>query len=76
VTWVMQNLISVRLETLLVSVRLEIVLILTLDRFTVCAEHTIDLEIIMDTPDRTPSDVGHVKSCFSLFGDNVSVSAR
>jgi hypothetical protein len=38
----------------LVSVHLEIVLILTEDRITVCAEHTIGSEIILDTPDGTP----------------------
>jgi hypothetical protein len=36
------------------SIRLEIVLILTQDRCTVCAERTIVLEIILDTPDGTP----------------------
>jgi hypothetical protein len=36
-------------------VRLEIALILTQDRFTVCAEHTIGSEIILDTPDGTPN---------------------
>jgi hypothetical protein len=35
----------------LVSVRLEIVLILTQDRCIVCAERTIGLEIILDAPD-------------------------
>ena len=30
------------------------VLILTQDRCTVCAEHTIGSEIILDTPDGTP----------------------
>jgi hypothetical protein len=38
----------------LISVRLEIVLILTQDRCTVCPEHTIGLEIILHTPDETP----------------------
>ena len=38
----------------LVSVRLEIVLILTQDRCMVCVEHTIGLEIILDAPDGTP----------------------
>ena len=38
----------------LVSVDLEIVLILTQDRCTVCAERTIGLEIILNTPDGTP----------------------
>jgi hypothetical protein len=32
-----------------------IVLILTEDRCTIYAEHTIGLEIILDVPDRTPS---------------------
>ena len=35
-------------------VHLEIVLILTQDRYTVCAEHTIGLEIILEAPDGTP----------------------
>jgi hypothetical protein len=39
------NLVSVRLETVLVSVQ---------DRCKVCAEHTIGSEIIMDPPDGTP----------------------
>jgi hypothetical protein len=38
----------------LVSVRLEIVLILTHDRCTVCAERTKGLEIVLDAPDGTP----------------------
>jgi hypothetical protein len=36
------------------SVRLETVLALTQDRCTVCAEHTTDSEIILDTPNGTP----------------------
>jgi hypothetical protein len=39
---------------MLVLVHLEITLILTKDRCTVCAERTIGLKIILDTPDRTP----------------------
>jgi hypothetical protein len=35
------------------SVRLEIVLILTQDRCTVCAERTIGSEIVLDAPDGT-----------------------
>jgi hypothetical protein len=38
----------------LISVCLEIVLILTQDRCTVCAEHTIGLEIVWDAPNRNP----------------------
>jgi hypothetical protein len=33
---------------------LEIVLILMQDRYTVCAEHSIGLEISLDEPDGTP----------------------
>ena len=35
-------------------VRLEIVLILTQDRCTVCAEDTIGTEIVLDAPDGPP----------------------
>ena len=35
------------------SVRLEMVLVLVQDRCTVCAKHTIGLEIILDAPDGT-----------------------
>jgi hypothetical protein len=43
--WVMWNLVSVYLETILVSVQ---------DGCTVCAKRTIGLEIDLDTPDGTP----------------------
>jgi hypothetical protein len=39
---------------MLVSFHLEIVLILTQDGCTICAERTIGLEIILDAPDVTP----------------------
>jgi len=42
---VMWNLVSVRLDTVLVSVK---------DRCMVCAKHTIGSEIILETPDGTP----------------------
>ena len=42
-----------RLKWTLVSVRLEIVLMLTEDRCTFCAEHTTGSKIILDTPNRT-----------------------
>ena len=42
---VMQNLVSVRLETVLVSVQ---------DRCMVCAKHTIGSEIVLDANDGTP----------------------
>jgi hypothetical protein len=60
----------------LCSVRLEIVLILAQDRCTVCAERTIGSQKVFDAPDGVVSDMGHVESRFSPFGDSVSVSAR
>jgi hypothetical protein len=45
VTWVMWNLVSVHLVTVLVSVQ---------DRCTVYDKHTIGSEIVLDTPDGTP----------------------
>ena len=65
-----------RLKCKLVLACLEIVLVMTQDRCTVCAEFTIGSEIILDAPDGTCSDVGHVESHFDLFGDGVSVAAR
>ena len=38
----------------LILVRLEIVLILTQDRYTGCAERTRSSKIILDAPDGTP----------------------
>ena len=35
-------------------VRLEIVLIFMQDRCTICVEHTIGLETVLDAPDGTP----------------------
>ena len=43
-----------RLKWKLDSVRLERVLILTQDRCTVCAKHTVVSEIVLDKPDGTP----------------------
>ena len=42
--WVMSNLVLICLNVVLVSVQ---------DRCTVCAKHTIGLEIILDAPDGT-----------------------
>ena len=65
-----------RLKWKLDLFHLEIVLILTQDRCMVYAERTICLEVVLDTTDRTPGDVGHVESDFDPFGDSVSVGAR
>jgi hypothetical protein len=43
-----------RLKWKLDSVHLEIVIILTQDRSTVCDEHSTGLEIIFDAPDGIP----------------------
>ena len=43
-----------RLKWMLVSVRLEIVLMLTQVRCTVYAKRTIGPEIVLDAPDGTP----------------------
>jgi hypothetical protein len=59
----------------LVLVRSEIVLILNQDRCTDCAERTISLEIILDGPDLSQGDVGHVESRFGSFGDSVNIGA-
>ena len=65
-----------KLNWKLVLVRLEIVLVLTQDRCTVCAESTIGYEIILAHPMELLGDVGHVESRFSPFGGCVSVAAR
>jgi hypothetical protein len=64
------------LKWMLVLVCLEIVLILTQDRCTVCVEHTIGSKIILDARMDLLSDISHVESHFNPFGDTVSVSAR
>ena len=66
-TWVMWNLTSFHLET---------VLVLEQDRCMVCARRTIASKIFLDAPMELLSDVGHVESCFGPFGDSVSVDAR
>jgi hypothetical protein len=45
VMWVMVNLVSVRLEIMLVSVQ---------DRGMVCAKRTLGLETVLDEADGTP----------------------
>jgi hypothetical protein len=63
----MWNLISDHLEMVLVSVQ---------DRCTVCAERTMSLKIILDTPEEHLGDTGHVESHFDPFGDSVCIGAR
>jgi hypothetical protein len=46
------------------------------DGYTICAERTIVLEIILDTPVELLGDVAHVESYFGPFRYSVSVEAR
>ena len=59
-----------------VLVHLEIVLILTQDRCTVCVECAIGSNIVWTHPMELIVDVGHLESRFFPFGDSVSVGAR
>jgi hypothetical protein len=45
------------------------------DWLVVCVEHTIGLEIVLDTS-RTPSYRGSRGCSFSLFGDSANLDAR
>jgi hypothetical protein len=56
-----------RLKWKLGSIHLEIVLLLVQDWGTVCVERTIGSEIVLEAPDGTHGDVGHVESYFDLF---------
>jgi hypothetical protein len=55
---------------------LEIVLILTQDRCTVCTECTIGSHVILAHPMKLLGDMGHVESYFSPFGDSATAGAR
>ena len=63
----MWNLVSIRLETMLVSLQ---------DRSKVCAKHTMAQKSFWTHPMVLLGDVGHVESSFGVFGDSVSVGAR
>jgi hypothetical protein len=57
----------------LVLVQFEIVLILTQDRYTVCVECAIGLEIILEHPMELLRDVGQVEARSGLFRDSVNL---
>jgi hypothetical protein len=63
-----------KLKWKLILVCMEIVLILTQHRCTVCANHTIVSESFWTHPTELLGVVGHVKSHFGLIGHGVSVS--
>ena len=60
----------------LVLVHLEIVLISTQDRCTVCAKCSTDMEIVLVVLDGFLWDMGQVEAHFSPFGDSVNLDAR
>jgi hypothetical protein len=55
---------------------LEIVLILTQDWCTVCTEHTIGIEIILDALMGLLGDEAQVQARFGLFGDSATLGAK
>jgi hypothetical protein len=55
------------------SVRLEIVLILTQDSCTVCAERTTSSAIVLDAP---KGDEAQVEARFRLLKDSANLHAR
>jgi hypothetical protein len=57
----------------LVSVCLNVVSVSAQDRCTVCAKRTIGVEIILDAPDGTPSDVGQAEAHYDPFGDSFNL---
>ena len=66
-TWVMSNLVLIRLDMVLVSVQ---------DRCRVCAKHTIGLEIVLDAPNGILGDEAQVDTNFGPFGDSANHDSR
>ena len=66
-TWVLWNLVSDRLEIVLVSVQ---------DNCTVCAKRTKGFDIVFNAPMVLLGDEAQVEARFSSFGDVVSAGAR
>ena len=60
----------------LVSVRLEIVLLSVRDRCTVCAKRTIGLDIVFNTSMVLLGDEAQVEAHFSPCGDSGNLDAR
>jgi hypothetical protein len=58
----------------LVSVRLEIVLVFVQDRSMVCAKRTIGLDWMH--PMILLGDAAQVEACFDPFGDSANIEAR
>ena len=66
-TWVMWNLTSFRLETVLVSVQ---------DRCMVCTRRTIGSKIVLDGTDGTTRYKAQVEAHFGPFRDSANLGAR
>ena len=66
-TWVMWNLVSVHLETVLVLVQ---------DTCTVCAKRTISSDFILDAPMVLIGDEAQVEAWFGLLGDSTNLGER
>jgi hypothetical protein len=62
-------------EWRLISIRLQIVLISTQGRSTVCAEYSTGVEIFFAPPDGPPRWRGQIEAHFDLFGDSVNLDA-
>ena len=60
----------------LVSVRLEIVLVSVQDRCTVCAKHTIGLDIVFNAPMVLLGDEAQLEARFSPCGESANLDAR
>ena len=66
-TWVLWNLVSDRLEIVLVSVEA---------RCTVCAKRCIGSDIVFNAPMLLLGDEAQVEATFSPFGDSANLDAR
>ena len=66
-TWVLWNLVSDRLEIVLVSVE---------DRCTVCAKRTTGSDIVFNALMVLLGDKAQVEAPFSPFGDSANLDAR
>ena len=57
-------------------VHFEVVLVLAQDRCMVCDECTSGMEILLGTPDGTPSNGGQEEARFDRFGDSINLVVR
>ena len=65
--WAMSNLVSIHLDTVLVSVQ---------DRCTVCARRTIGSKMFQTQPVLLLGDDGQVEARFGAFGASANLDAR